>query len=355
MRIYSEQLAQELSTGLRACYLILGDEPLQKMECLLQIRKAASKAGFTDVYRFSTDEEPLPWNDIYTASQSLSLFATRQIIELDVSDKWPKEWPDRIQELLNNLNSDVLLIVLGPRINTQQSKSRWFTALNEQGVHIPVAFPDARFFPRWMQTRCQQHGIKVSSDGLTFLCHAFEGNLLAAAQELEKLALLNLPSPISLETLQHTITRQNAFDPFQWMDTLLDGKSQRGLRMLQQLRQEGAEPGFLCWTIAKDIELLWSLRRAQDARQSLALVFQHTKTWQSRQQKLTQALQRLSALQIQDMLQMLTELDRCIRTFDNEAAWLWLETLTLAFRGTNSLHFTLVDLTAPQRGSITSF
>jgi len=348
MRVYSEQLAQELSTGLRACYLILGDEPLQKMECLHLVRQSARKAGFSDVYRFSTEEEPLPWNDIYTASQSLSLFSTRQIIELDVSDKWPKEWPDRIQELQKNLHPDVLLIVLGPRINSQQSKSRWFTALNEQGVHIPVSFPDARFFPRWMQNRCQQHGIRVSSDGLTFLCHAFEGNLLAAAQELEKLALLNIPSPIALETLQ------NAFDPFQWMDTLLDGKSQRGLRMLLQLRQEGVEPGFLCWTIAKDIELLWSLRQAQDARQSLAPIFQYAKTWQNRQQKLTQALQRLSATQIQDMLQMLTELDRSIRTFDNDAAWLWLETLTLAFRGTNSLHFTLVDLTAPQHSSITS-
>ncbi|MBP7980568.1 MAG: DNA polymerase III subunit delta [Tolumonas sp.] len=343
MRVFSEQLAEQLKAGLRACYLIFGDEPLQKMEALQQIRHTARSQGFTDVWRFSAIEEPLPWDDIHACSQSLSLFAERQIIELELGEKFPKEWAERISELQKQLHPDLLLIILGPKLNSAQSKSSWFTSLDKQGIYIPVALPDARYFPRWMKLRSQQCGLRIDNDGITFLCHAFEGNLLAAAQELEKLALLTLPQPLSVSTLQHNITRHNVFDPFKWLDTLLEGKTQRALRMLAQLRDEGVEPGMLTWALAKDLELLWSLRLAQDARQPLTPLMQAAKVWQSRQPLLQQAMQRLSATQLRDMLRMISALDHCNRTFENSNAWQWLQTLTLAFRGNISLRFTLPE------------
>ena len=341
MRVFSEQLAEQLKAGLRACYLIFGDEPLQKMEALQQIRQLAHEQGFTDVIRFSALEEPLSWDDIYANSQSLSLFASRQIIEIELGEKLPKEWAERISELQKQLHPDLLLIILGPRLNSNQSKSAWFTALDKQGIYIPVALPDARYFPRWMKQRCQQQNLRVDNDALTFLCHAFEGNLLAAAQELEKLSLLNLPQPLTVSVLQQNITRHNVFDPFKWLDTLLEGKSQRALRMLTQLRDEGVEPGMLTWALAKDLELLWSLRLAQDARQPLSAILQAAKVWPSRQALLQQTVQRLSAVQLRDMLRMMSELDRCNRNFDSHSAWQWLQTLSLAFKGSASLRFTL--------------
>ena len=341
MRVFSEQLAEQLKAGLRACYLIFGDEPLQKMEALQQIRHIAREQGFTDVIRFSALEDPLPWDDIYANSQSLSLFASRQIIEIELGEKLPKEWAERIAELQKQLHPDLLLIILGPRLNSNQSKSAWFTALDKQGIYIPVALPDARYFPRWMKLRCQQQNLRVDNDAITFLCHAFEGNLLAAAQELEKISLLNLSQPLTVSVLQQNITRHNTFDPFKWLDTLLEGKSQRALRMLAQLRDEGVEPGMLTWALAKDIELLWSLRLAQDAHQPLAGLLQAAKIWPSRQALLQQTVQRLSAAQLRDMLRMMSELDRCNRTFDSYSAWQWLQTLSLAFKGSSSLRFTL--------------
>ena len=139
MRVFSEQLAEQLKAGLRACYLIFGDEPLQKMEALQQIRQLAHEQGFTDVIRFSALEEPLSWDDIYANSQSLSLFASRQVIEIELGEKLPKEWAERISELQKQLHPDLLLIILGPRLNSNQSKSAWFTALDKQGIYIPVA------------------------------------------------------------------------------------------------------------------------------------------------------------------------------------------------------------------------
>jgi DNA polymerase III, delta subunit len=341
MRVFSEQLTEQLKAGLRACYLIFGDEPLQKMEALQQIRQVARTQGFADVWRFSAIEEPLAWDDIHACSQSLSLFSNRQIIELELGDKFPKEWAERISELQQQLHPDLLLIILGPKLNSTQTKSNWFTALDKQGVYIPVALPDARYFPRWMKQRCQQQNLRPDNDAVTFLCHAYEGNLLAAAQELEKLSLLNLPQPLTVSVLQQNITRHNTFDPFKWLDTLLEGKSQRALRILMQLRDEGVEPGMLTWALAKELELLWALRLAQDAHQPLPPLMQAAKVWPSRQALVQQAMQRLSARQLRDMLHMISELDRSNRTFDNASAWQWLQTLSLAFRGNASLRFTL--------------
>ncbi len=341
MRIYSEQLAEHLLTGLRACYLIFGDEPLQKMESLTLIRQQARQAGFTDIWRFSAVEEPLPWDEIHACSQSLSLFSDRQIIEIELGEKLPKEWADKIQELQQQLHSDLILIVLGPRLNSSQLKSTWFTTLDKAGVYIPVALPDARFFPRWMAQRCQKAGLQVAPDAITYLCHAFEGNLLAAAQEIEKLTLQNLPQPLTVATLQQIIVRHNAFDPFQWLDTLLEGKTQRALRMLMQLRDEGVEPGMLTWVLARDVELLYAVKLATESRQSPASLFQKAKIWPSRQNLFQLAQQRLNRDQLKVILRMISELEKANRHFDVSLAWQWLQTLTIAFKGATSLRFTL--------------
>lgn len=36
-----------------------------------------------------------------------------------------------------------------------------------------------------MQQRAQLNGLKLQPDAVQFMCHAFEGNLLGAAQELK--------------------------------------------------------------------------------------------------------------------------------------------------------------------------
>lgn len=194
-----------------------------------------------------------------------------------------------------------------------------------------------------MKQRCQTAGLNVAPDAVTYLCHAFEGNLLAAAQEIEKLVLLNLPQPITIAALQQNITRHNAFDPFQWLDTLLEGKTQRALRMLIQLRDEGIEPGMLTWAVAKDLELLYALKIATENRQPVAPLFQKSKIWPSRQALFQQTLQRLKRDHLQNMMRMTVELEQANRHFDTALAWQWLETLTLAFKGTSAFQFTLPD------------
>ncbi len=340
MRIYAEQLATHLKAGLKPCYLVFGDEPLQKMEAVDQIRQTANAQGFTERFSFSMDDNP-DWDQIQDCCQALSLFANRQILELELGEKTPKEWAERIAAITAALHPDLLLILQGPRLSAAQTKAKWFDNLARQGVYIPIAFPDARFFPRWMQNRAQQIGIKLQKEAIQFLCHAFEGNLLGTNQELEKLALLALPQPIGLLTLQENVTRQNHFTPFQLIDTLLEGKVNRAQRMLLQLRGEGVEAGMLAWSLARELEQLLRLQLAIQQGKALGPLLEQARVWQSRQPLLQGALQRLDLAHLQLLIAVTARLDQAVRRFDQEEAWLLLQSLCLGFRDRKALEFLL--------------
>ncbi|MFC3912059.1 DNA polymerase III subunit delta [Pseudaeromonas sharmana] len=331
MRLYAEQLQDNLKAGLKPCYLVFGDEPLQKQECLDAIRQAAAAQGYTERHSYTLDDNP-EWQQIEASCHAMSLFTSRQIIELELGEKLPRDWAEKCQSLANALHPDLLLILFGPRLSAAQTKAKWFDNLSRQGVYIPINFPDSRFFPRWMQQRAQLNGLKLQPDAVQFMCHAFEGNLLGAAQELEKLALLNLSQPLGLLQLQENVTRQNHFTPFQFIDTLLDGKVNRAQRMLLQLRGEGVEAGMLAWALARELEQLLMLRLACDHGQALGPLLEKARVWSSRQALYQQALQRLTTERLHQLIAVTVQLDRAIRRFETEEAWLLLQSLSLGFR-----------------------
>ncbi|WP_259235826.1 DNA polymerase III subunit delta [Aeromonas sp. BIGb0445] len=331
MRIYPEQFADHLKTGLRPCYLVFGDEPLLKQEAIDSIRQHARKLGFDERHSFVV-EPGLDWNQVYDACQAMSLFSARQLIELELPPKVDKDLAARISEIGKQLHPDLLLVLSGGRLNQTQMKAAWFDKLYQLGTYVPVNHPEPRFFPRWMGARFQKFGLKALPDAINFMCHAYEGNLLAASQEIEKLTLLDPPQPISVPYLQETIIRHAHFTPFQLIDTLLEGKVNRAQRILQALRAEGTEPGMLAWTLARELEPLTELSLAMRSGQPLGEHFSRLRIWQSRQQLIQQALTRLPFAKLQQLWQLMSQLDAALSHFETERAWLLLQTLALGFR-----------------------
>ena len=331
MRVFPEQLDDHVRAGLRPCYLVFGDEPLLRLEAIDTIRRVSRERGFEERHSF-TVEPGLDWNQVYDACQALSLFASRQVIELELPAKVDKDLAAKITEIGQLLHPDLLLILSGGRLTTAQTKAAWFDKLEKQGSWVPVNHPEPRFFPRWMGARFQRFGLKAQPDAINFMCHSYEGNLLAASQEIEKLTLLSPPQPVTVAYLQETIVRHAHFTPFQLIDTLLEGKINRAQRILAALRAEGTEPGQLAWTLARELEQLETLALARQAGQPLAEHFSRLRIWQSRQQLITQALNRLPVAKIAQLWRFMAELDDRLRRFDSEGAWLLLATLCLGFR-----------------------
>lgn len=330
MRLYPEKLAAHLKAGLAPCYFIYGEEPLLKQEALDLLRQAAREQGFDDRLRFDADEG-LDWDDIFAASQSLSLFSQRQIIELHLPEKLDKTASERLRELLKQCHGDLLLLITGPKLNQQQQKGAWFSALSAAGPVIPVITPEGVHFNRWLTQRLQQYQLRVEPDGVQWLAHAFEGNLLALAGEIEKLALQQLPPPLSLALLQQQVQPHHQFNPFQLFDPLLQGKVKRGTRILLQLRTEGIEAGMLCHLLARELSSLVQMQVGLSAGLSFSALASELRIWSSRQGLVQSALTRLPLAKLQQLQAMLGAADLAVATFDDEEAWRWLYSICVGF------------------------
>lgn len=330
MRLYPEKLAAHLKAGLAPCYFIYGEEPLLKQEALDLLRQAAREQGFDDRLCFDADEG-LDWDDIFAASQSLSLFSQRQIIELHLPEKLDKTASERLRELLKQCHGDLLLLITGPKLNQQQQKGAWFSALSAAGPVIPVITPEGVHFNRWLTQRLQQYQLRVEPDGVQWLAHAFEGNLLALAGEIEKLALQQLPPPLSLALLQQQVQPHHQFNPFQLFDPLLQGKVKRGTRILLQLRTEGIEAGMLCHLLARELSSLVQMQVGLSAGLSFSALASELRIWSSRQGLVQSALTRLPLAKLQQLQAMLGAADLAVATFDDEEAWRWLYSICVGF------------------------
>ena len=198
MQLKPPQLADHLSQHLAPCYLISGDEPLIVQECADAIRTAARAAGCAERQRITISGKD-DWLELGHSAGSLSLFADRKLIEVQLpSGKPGTEGSKAIQEYLAGEQEDVLLIISG-RIDKQSQKSKWYVALDQAGVVLPVWPISPAELPGWIAARMKAAGLTADNDAVTLLAERLEGNLLAASQEIEKLKLLHGEQTITAE------------------------------------------------------------------------------------------------------------------------------------------------------------
>ncbi len=336
MRVYPEQLEQYLKTEIKPCYLIFGEEPLLKMEAIDQIQSAAKKLGFDERHKFHADPL-LDWPAVFNACQALSLFSSRQIVEL-VFDKRPaKEDISQLNELYRLLNPDLILIISGPYLTKAQQQAKWFNQYFKSALYIPVSHPEGRFFASWMRHRLKRAYLDGQPDAVTLLCRSFEGNLLAAKQEIDKLALLYPGQNLSLSQVQEAITQHSHFSSFQLVDALLAGKVNRGQRILQQLQAEGVDPIVINWSLNKEIKQLYQYSLLQQQGLSVIDEMKKQRLWAGRQQIINASLSRLSLAKIEQMLVLCASVDSAIKTSAAISPWVSLQMLCISFADSNIL------------------
>lgn len=157
--------------------------------------------------------------------------------------------------------------------------------------------PEYAQLPRWLAARAKQHQLQLDDAASQLLCYCYEGNLLALAQALERLALLWPDGKLTLPRVEQAVNDAAHFTPYHWVDALLAGKSKRVLHVLQQLRLEGCEPAILLRTLQRELLLLVTLKR-RATHTPLRSLFDKHRVWQNRRQLLSDALTRLSGEQL---------------------------------------------------------
>jgi DNA polymerase-3 subunit delta len=264
----------------------------------------------------------------------MSLFAERRLLELRVpSGKPGTEGSKALLAYLDDpAEGDVLLIVAG-KIDKASTNSKWYRAIDSAGATVSVWPPREGEMPRWLAQRAGAMGMTVERDALELLAERVEGNLLAAVQELEKLRLLAGGDPIDAERVGEAVSDNARYNLFSCVDVCLAGRAEDGLRMLQGLRAEGAEPTALLWALTRDLRTLHGLSLAVAAGQSPGQALNAARVWKSRAPVLQAALGRHSADGCARLLRLAQHVDGCIKGYADGNPWDMLELLVLALAG----------------------
>jgi DNA polymerase III subunit delta len=310
MQVGLAQLTAHLQRGLKPLYTLHGDEPLLIQEAADAIRAAARAQGHTERTVHTVAGAHFDWSEVLASGSSLSLFADKQIVEVRIpSGKPGKDGSVALQQLAESVAGDdnTLTLVLLPRLDAASQKTAWFSALDGAGVVIKVDPVERNALPAWIAQRLQEQGQQVASgeEGprtLQFFADRVEGNLLAAHQEIQKLALLYPPGVLSLEQVQDAVLNVARYTPFKLAEAVLGGQLERVTRMLDGLESEGETPVLVHWALADDIRTLQRLRQAMDAGKPLPMALREHRVWGAKEKLMERAVPRLSSPQVAQWL-----------------------------------------------------
>lgn len=296
MKLNAAQLPRQLKEGLAPVYVVSGDDPLLTGEAEDLIRKACRAAGAEERQVFHVDRS-FDWSQLYEASHSLSLFAQQRLLELRLPSGKPGDTGAKaLLGYLEQPPDDTTLLVSLPKLDGTSMRSKWAKALVEHtdSRFVQIWPIEAHQLPSWMRDRLAAAGIQASPDALELLSARVEGNLLAAAQEIEKLKLFSSSGTLELDTVQQVVADSARFDVFNLSDAMLLGKPQQALRILQGLKGEGVEAPVVLWALARELRTLASM--AQDTARGIPLekVFssQRPPVWDKRKPVMKGALER---------------------------------------------------------------
>lgn len=331
MKLPLRQLARHLERGPAPAYLIAGDEPLLVAQGVEQIRAAARRAGFTERELHVADRS-FRWADFEAGADNLSLFGARRIVELRLASPKPGDAGAAcIRALVERPDPDrVLIIAVGAKLDSAASRSVWVKALEQNGVVVEVWPVERGELPDWIRARAAGLCLQLSADAAELLADRVEGNLLAADQELTKLALTMPGVPIGEAEILEAVTDSARFDVFRLSDALLAGDAVRSLRVLAGLRAEGVQPTLVCWAVSREIALLARLQYAAAQGENLDSAMARLGVWRRRQPALKQALRRFVGRSFAPLLAQAADVDGTIKGIVRGQPWEALTGLVIA-------------------------
>ncbi|MBI2311513.1 MAG: DNA polymerase III subunit delta [Betaproteobacteria bacterium] len=321
MRIDSEQLPQHLARGLKPLYTVFGDEPLLALEAADRIRLEARRAGFSEREVLIADSG-FGWDRLLMSSASLSLFGARRVLDLRIpSGKPGVEGGEALAALCERLPANTVTLVSLPGLDWQTQKSKWFAALDAAGVMIEARAVDRGRLPQWIAGRLAAQKQKADNETLEFLADRVEGNLLAAFQEIQKLALLFPAGNLGFEQVKDSVLDVARYDVFQLGEALLAGDGARFARILEGLKGEGVAPTLVLWAIVEEIRALARISEGLAAGRPVAQLMKEARVWGPRQAAVQRALKRVAMSQLMAALAHAAQVDRTIKGIKRGDAW----------------------------------
>lgn len=330
MKLPAERLTGQLKGALAPVYLVAGDEPLQREECADRIRAAARAQGHSEREVFMA-ERSFDWQSLLSAGASLSLFASKRILEIRLPTGKPgTAGGDALVAYAKDPAPDTLLLVISD--GRVEGNPSWVSALEKAGVYVQVWPVAPNEVPGWVRERLKSRGLEPTADAVTLIAGRVEGNLLAAAQEVDKLALLHSGGPLDAEAVAEAVSDSARYDAFKLVDAALAGDLPRSVRVLEGLEAEGEEPVMILGALLRQLKELAALAIEIESGQPPQRVL--AGVWERRRPLLQAALRRRKARGWQRLLKRAQQADAVLKGQAPGRAWDELLQLTTALAGT---------------------
>ncbi|GAB1232581.1 DNA polymerase III subunit delta [Ferrigenium sp. UT4] len=321
MKINSEDLPRHLAKGLSPLYVIHGEAMLLAIEAADAIRAAARAAGYSEREVFIA-EQYFKWAELRNSAQSLSLFAARKVIDLRIpSGKPGVEGALALQAHCENLPPDTVTLISLPKLEPAAFKSKWFGALEQHGLVVSADDVPLAALPNWIARRLQHQQQSADKETLAFLAQRVEGNLLAALQEIQKLALLFPPGPLTFEQVSGAVMEVARYDVLKLSAAMLNGDAARFARILDGLRAEGTATVLILWSLADDLRLLGKTARALQHGGTLDQALREARVWGAKKPLVERAVRRFSPAFAERALQRAAQIDRLIKGLRQGDVW----------------------------------
>jgi DNA polymerase-3 subunit delta len=332
MRITTEQLQQHLARGLQPLYTVFGDEPLLALEASDRIRSAARAQGYGEREVLVADAG-FRWNELAMAASSQSLFAARRLLDVRIPGGKPgADGSTALQAHAERLPPDTITIVQLPGLDWRSQQSSWFEALDRAGVCVEARVVSRKALPQWLAGRLKAQNQHADTETLAFIADRVEGNLMAAHQEVQKLALLFPHGKITFEQVRDAVLDVARYDVFGLGEVLIEGDPLRLARTLDGLKGEGAAPPLALWVLTEEIRAIGKIVSGAAAGKPLDRLIKEARIRGFAHQSLVRAnYQRHTVPQVLDALRHAAAIDQMVKGVVKGDVWDELLQLGLRF------------------------
>jgi DNA polymerase III subunit delta len=321
MQLKAGELDAHLARSFASVYVIHGDEPLLALEAADAVRAAARKRGFAERQVLEPGRS-FDWSEFTHAAASLSLFGTRKILELRLPGGKPgAQGAEAIAAYCERRSPDIVLLVSLPRLDRQSQGSAWFGALARAGVMVDVFPVERARLPAWIAERLARQRQRASREALELLADRVEGNLLAAHQEVQKLALLAPEGEIGFDAVREAVASVARYDAYTACEAMLSGDAGRYVRVLDGLRSEGEAPSLVLWALSEELFALGRIQAGLAAGRAIEDLLRENRVWGPRQRTMRAAAARIGAPAVQRALAHAGAIDRAIKGVGAGEPW----------------------------------
>jgi DNA polymerase-3 subunit delta len=261
------------------------------------------------------------WSEVLASGGSMSLFADKQLLEIRIpSGKPGKDGSAALQQIAESAvgNDGTMTIVILPRLDKATKSTAWFAALENNGISVQIDPVERHALPAWIAQRLhgQQQRVAEGEAGqhtLQFFADRVEGNLLAAHQEIQKLALLYPAGELSFEQVERAVLNVARYDVFKLSEAVLSGQPLRVQRMLDGLKAEGEAEVLVHYTLAEEIRALKRVKDSVAAGKALPMALREQRIWGPRERLFERVLPRLSVGMLEKLLQSAHQVDGIVK------------------------------------------